>query len=295
MRVKPFSDFAPKPIMHLENLQRSIRESCLVAPRRWEYANHASGSVSRRMSTMKPVGKPDAGNPHVRFDDRSIPEPRRMPTNKIRRAQPRLEPACAILPACGGDLGFRNTAFQPLTMASKAELCPCSDAPRRRGPVGQTNRPERSSHSSRRENRDSAAEDQTQNLQTVSDRLERKMKASPQYGSSSRRRGRRPMIRRRRSVSTPWATRHSRSARAWTTLRILKSEPIAGSSARSKEAAMNRSRESPWCNGAVEPNIAARCSFQHRSYRHSLSDRKRRRTGRRRETQRISIAHRTDS
>ena len=46
-----------------------------------------TGCVSRREPAMKPVGKPDAGNPHVRFDERGRETER---PQRRHRARPRL-------------------------------------------------------------------------------------------------------------------------------------------------------------------------------------------------------------
>jgi hypothetical protein len=45
------------------------RGNCVAMPRRRGDMNVAHVST-RRMLAVKPVGKPDAGNPHVRFDER---------------------------------------------------------------------------------------------------------------------------------------------------------------------------------------------------------------------------------
>src|SRR5215469_15259801 len=55
----------------------------------WEYCSFVELSWSNvRESTMKPVGKPDAGNPHVRFDERGWETGRRFGVSA--RAHPRL-------------------------------------------------------------------------------------------------------------------------------------------------------------------------------------------------------------
>src|ERR1022692_4045932 len=45
------------------------RENCVAMPRR-RGGMDVAHVTTRRMPAMKPVGKPDAGNPHVRFDER---------------------------------------------------------------------------------------------------------------------------------------------------------------------------------------------------------------------------------
>src|ERR1019366_643932 len=45
------------------------RENCVAMPRR-RGGMDVAHVTARRMPAMKPVGKPDAGNPHVRFDER---------------------------------------------------------------------------------------------------------------------------------------------------------------------------------------------------------------------------------
>jgi hypothetical protein len=55
----------------------------------WEFCGFATYSMAlARESTMKPVGKPDAGNPHVRFDERGWETGRRIGVST--RARPRL-------------------------------------------------------------------------------------------------------------------------------------------------------------------------------------------------------------
>jgi hypothetical protein len=60
------------------------RGNCVAMPRRrggMDFAHVAT----RRMPAMKPVGKPDAGNPHVRFDERG------GETERSRDAAPLLD------------------------------------------------------------------------------------------------------------------------------------------------------------------------------------------------------------
>src|SRR5215472_13459720 len=55
----------------------------------WEYCNSAVFRwILVRESAVKPVGKPDAGNPHVRFDERGWETGRRSGVST--RAHPRL-------------------------------------------------------------------------------------------------------------------------------------------------------------------------------------------------------------
>jgi hypothetical protein len=57
-----------KPIKHRLKPD-AIRANSVATPRRRRGMEHAH-ATARRMPAMKPVGKPDAGNPHVRFDER---------------------------------------------------------------------------------------------------------------------------------------------------------------------------------------------------------------------------------
>ena len=60
----------------------------------WEYCNSAVFRWSLvRESAVKPVGKPDAGNPHVRFDERGWETGRRSGVSA--RAHPRLYKSAA--------------------------------------------------------------------------------------------------------------------------------------------------------------------------------------------------------
>src|SRR5258708_33377827 len=64
---------------------------------------HARANGRRvREPTMKPVGKPDAGNPHVRFDERGLGNGTAIRVST--RAQPRLYrrsfPRCSIKYRC---------------------------------------------------------------------------------------------------------------------------------------------------------------------------------------------------
>ena len=61
----------------------------------WEYYGCAESIWDLvRESTVKPVGKPDAGNRHVRFDERGRETGRRFGASA--RARPRLYPAAEI-------------------------------------------------------------------------------------------------------------------------------------------------------------------------------------------------------
>ena len=57
-----------KPVKH-RVVPEAFRASCVVKPRRCG-DTHDAGVDARCMLAVKPVGEPDAGNPHVRFDER---------------------------------------------------------------------------------------------------------------------------------------------------------------------------------------------------------------------------------
>ncbi len=54
----------------------------------WAYCVCKGQWARVRESTMKPVGKPDAGNPHVRFDERGLGNGTTIRVST--RARPRL-------------------------------------------------------------------------------------------------------------------------------------------------------------------------------------------------------------
>src|SRR3984893_17697613 len=74
--------------------------------------------------TMKPVGKPDAGNPHVRFDERGG-ETERLPKGSSHRALPRLYPR---LDLCTKGRSGDCAIWRPLTPQSDAMALARCDA-----------------------------------------------------------------------------------------------------------------------------------------------------------------------
>jgi len=78
------------------------RGNCVAMPRR-RGDTEVAHVTTRRMPAMKPVGKPDAGNPHVRFDERGWETGwphRSAPAPILDSTTGDLVPA---LPQCGED------------------------------------------------------------------------------------------------------------------------------------------------------------------------------------------------
>src|ERR1700751_4773403 len=70
-------------------------------------------SAIRRMPALKPVGKPDAGNPHVRFDERG------EETGRLQSLKP-PRPSSTLLPArpCRRQVLAEHAMLAKMTVAN---------------------------------------------------------------------------------------------------------------------------------------------------------------------------------